>query len=503
LQEFAIVELMLITILAVISAAELLVWLPPLWRWRRSLAAAVLAGLAIASAALIVSQPALWTGVFGFFSLYRIINLWRLVRDTVQPDYLYSVSRRTAWLLISCQIAVAAMADVSHHLDWITHGWMAAIGLIQIVVSLVLALTTIHNLRLTGYADTEQELSGADLPTLTVAIPARNESEDLQACLESLVASGYPKLEILVLDDCSQNRQTSEIIRSFAHAGVRFISGKVPPVNWLAKNYAYHQLAEAANGEIILFCGVDTRFRSDSLQAMIGIMLARQDSMISWLPRNIPPEPRSSSIIQPNRYAWELALPRLWLKRPPVLSTCWLIRAEQLHASGGFKSISRSASPESYFARQSLGQHSYGFIQSRETIGLTSVKSSAEQRATAIRTRYLQLHRKPELVALASLAELVLIIGAPCTLIAGLLSDNAPAAVLSGLSTIILAATYARIVNLTYRKFRSYGVWIFPLAALYDVALLNYSMWQYEFNQVIWKGRNICLPVMRSRLTAD
>jgi hypothetical protein len=22
-------------------------------------------------------------------------------------------------------------------------------------------------------------------------------------------------------------------------------------------------------------------------------------------------------------------------------------------------------------------------------------------------------------------------------------------------------------------------------------------MWQYEFHEVLWKGRNVCLPVMR------
>jgi hypothetical protein len=30
----------------------------------------------------------------------------------------------------------------------------------------------------------------------------------------------------------------------------------------------------------------------------------------------------------------------------------------------------------------------------------------------------------------------------------------------------------------------------------YDMAILHYSMWQYEFSEVDWKGRNICVPAM-------
>jgi len=70
----------------------------------------------------------------------------------------------------------------------------------------------------------------------------------------------YPKLEIIVLDDCSQNKHTPEIIRSFAHDGVRFIQGEHPKPTWLAKNQAYDRLAQESSGEFILFCGVDVRF---------------------------------------------------------------------------------------------------------------------------------------------------------------------------------------------------------------------------------------------------
>ena len=57
--------------------------------------------------------------------------------------------------------------------------------------------------------------------------------------------------------------------------------------DWLAKNYAYQQLAEAANGELLLFCGVDTRFEPGSLRALVALHLTTKASMISVLPAKL------------------------------------------------------------------------------------------------------------------------------------------------------------------------------------------------------------------------
>ena len=45
----------------------------------------------------------------------------------------------------------------------------------------------------------------SSLPLLSVLIPARNEEKRIGPCLESLLASDYPHLEILVLDDHSSD----------------------------------------------------------------------------------------------------------------------------------------------------------------------------------------------------------------------------------------------------------------------------------------------------------
>lgn len=493
---------MLLTLmgLGAVSLLELTLWLPFMWRVHKSLASLVVPLLILISIAVVVAHTSLWTGILFLLSLYRVVNLLRLVRGKTLADYLYRVARASSFWLIGLQLLVLAGAKASTYLSVSALQWWEVVAVLQIAAVGVLLASTIRHLATTqpltlttGYAD-------RDLPSLTVAIPARNETEDLAACLASLVASDYRKLEILVLDDCSQNKRTPEIIRSFAHSGVRFIAGEVPSNQWLAKNYAYAQLAKEANGDMLLFCGVDARFSPSSLRQLVEIMLEKKKTMLSVIPSNSAPPAWNleALMVQPARYAWELALPRRWLNRPPILSTCWLIDHTLLNKSGGFEAVSRSISPESFLARYAATQDDgYSFMQSSPQIGISSAKSFDEQRATAIRTRYPQLHRRPELVGLLSLLELLVLTGPFVGLIIGVVGQHWLYALLCLIACGCLVSFYSKIVTLTYRQFLWRGLWLLPFVCLYDLVLLNYSLYQYEFREVIWKGRNICLPVMR------
>ncbi len=487
----------------IVSLTEVLLWTPQLWKWHRQLAAFVMGGLCITTILLLVGQLRLGIELLAVFSLYRAVNLGRLIKNRVHDEYLWHASRRTAWWLIMLQAVVLLAIAVNHYAYVSGLVWWYGLVVLQLVASFVLLAATLYNLRKTQPPKIIHSHADSALPTLSVAIPARNETSDLEVCLQSLIASTYPKLEILVLDDCSQDKHTPEIIRSFAHDGVRFIAGQPAPAHWLAKNYAYAQLAQAANGEILLFCGVDTRFKPESLRNMVEALLQKQKTMVSFLPCNLLPHPGSLTglVIQPNRYAWELALPRRLVQRPPVLSTCWLITRTALEAAGGFAAVTHKVVPESYFARRSAAANDgYSFMQADTSIGLTTQKEASEQQATAIRTRYPQLHRRPELVALISLLQFGILIWPLIVCLSSLIAQAWWLAAISASGSLLALSTYSKIFNLTYRSPQLRGVGLLLPAALYDIGLLNYSMWQYEFREVIWKGRNVCIPVMRTAL---
>lgn len=487
----------LLIVTLIIIFLELGLWLPNRYP-RRTWAALTLSLLLPASLLVTAYHSNVYGLLFLMVAVYRSLNLWRFISQRRQADHLYGVVKRTSSWLLLAQLVTLMLAV--HYNDVTRHAGLQLLLSLMLGGCSIVAVTTTRNLRRTRPGPLPESFSSANVPTLSVLIPARNETADLEACLNSLIKSSYPKLEIIVLDDCSQNKRTPEIIKGFAHDGVRFIVGATTPNNWLAKNYAYEQLAASASGELLLFCGVDTRFKPESLAVMVNDLVTKRKTMVSFLPASQIPGARQfkSLLVQPSRYAWELMIPRRALDRPPVLSTSWIINHETLKASGGFKSVARAATPERAIARYAATHNDgYSFVQSDTNHGVTSAKSFSDQRATAVRTRYPQLHQSLELTALVSLVEFLLFV-LPLTIYVVTVSHQRGIVFwVANISATITIAAYAQICNLTYRKFLLRSLWLLPFAACYDIALLNYSLFKYEFSSVEWKGRNVCIPIMQ------
>jgi hypothetical protein len=168
-----------------------------------------------------------------------------------------------------------------------------------------------------------------------------------------------------------------------------------------------------------------------------------------------------------------------------------------LERAGTFRAVKNTITPEAYFARKALVRDGYSFIQAAGELSITSYKSLADQWETAVRIRYPQLRRRPEMVFLVSAIELGALIAPPAVLIVGIAQGLWLQAALSGLATLLLLSTYGQVVSLTYRRFVWPGFFLGPFAILLDIYLRHESLWRYEFGEINWKGRNICLPVMR------
>lgn len=463
----------------------------------------VLVGVAIAAvflsgSYLFLSRWTVWGSIW-LISLYRIVNLIRFGSSRLPEAELKRLAPRTSIWLILAELVIVAFSYLFVNVHWSRHYIGLFIALIQLLIAAYLLKSIFHTWKHTNIPPIINPRSDHDLPSLSVLIPARNETVDLEECLLSLVASDYPKLEIIVLDDCSVTKRTPEIIRMFAHDGVRFIQGEMPDEkNWLAKNQAYERLSSEASGGVLLFCGVDARFERQTLRLLVETMLERKKQMVSVLPLRADQAQSSITFIQPMRYLWELALPRKLFNRPPVLSTCWIISADSLKRLGGFKAVARKIVPEAYFANQLTAHDGYSFVRSNNLLGLASSKALDEQQATAIRTRYPQLHRRIELVVFTALTELfVFVMPLAQCFVAWLLPFPVYIFIASLTASLFLLTIYYFVAVRT--KLNSpLLAWIcFPLAIFTDVVLLHVSMIKYEFSSVEWKGRNVCIPVMR------
>jgi len=101
-----------------------------------------------------------------------------------------------------------------------------------------------------------------DLPSVSVIVAARNEEENIAACLAALNDLEYPRhlLEIVVVNDRSEDR-THEIISQFLQKNSRFtyIIRKTKSENLSGKAAALAQGIEASSGELIFITDADCR----------------------------------------------------------------------------------------------------------------------------------------------------------------------------------------------------------------------------------------------------
>jgi glycosyltransferase involved in cell wall biosynthesis len=377
---------------------------------------------------------------------YRLFSVFRLIKGRPALPELRRRSFRTEVFLDFTIIMLVAVEVYIGNILTLYQTFLI-ISFVQFLSVLVFMWKVQDSNKKTAFTATSKHIPDVELPSITVAIPARNETSELTECLQSLLATDYQKMEIVVLDDCSQD-QTSDIIKGFAHRGVRFLEGKIPKSSWLAKNYAYQQLMDESEGKYIVFCGVDVRFDKTSIRNVIETITHNNLSMLSVLPtRNGQND--LHEVIQPMRYWRELAIPRIFNKRPPTLSTFWVIERKYLIKLGGFGAFKKSIRPEKHFAKRAFTVGSYRFLRSSSGLGISSVKNYKAQWQTALRTRYPEHKKRPENIFIFSMWFVIVFISPFFITIIAFSLNFTISGVLSLLATLGLLYTHYKVDKIT------------------------------------------------------
>ena len=119
-------------------------------------------------------------------------------------------------------------------------------------------------------------LAAAELPAVSVVVPAYNEELGIEASVRSLAASDYPaELEIIVVDDGSTDN-TSVIVASLGLPNVRLIrqlNGGKPAALRTGVGLARHDVLVLVDG--------DTVFERDALRALVAPLAAPEVGAVS------------------------------------------------------------------------------------------------------------------------------------------------------------------------------------------------------------------------------
>lgn len=162
------------------------------------------------------------------------------------------------------------------------------LAVVSLLLSVFPALMFMANLPLFRIPS---EISGEDAqetPQISVLIPARDEEAGIEACVRTALLSEDVEVEVVVLDDASEDR-TAQIVEGIAakDGRVRLISGKPLADGWNGKQHACKQLADAASFDNMVFLDADVRLQSGALARLAAYRSANEVALLSAFPRQV------------------------------------------------------------------------------------------------------------------------------------------------------------------------------------------------------------------------
>lgn len=325
-----------------------------------------------------------------------------------------------------------------------------------------------------------------EAPSVSVCIPARNETHAMTRCLENVLASTYEKMEIIVFDDNSAD-DTSVLIKSFAHAGVRFVPGKELPEDWLGKNHALDILAGEASGTYILFLDVDTLVKPTTISEVVGYAITEKLDMVSILPRRNDTW-RASVLFAPLRFFWQVIFSRT--SEPATSSGLWLVSRDVLQKElGGLETFKTDVQVEASIASRLTTGRAHTLL-SNDELGVSTEKKWSSQAETERRLLYPMTGGKWWQVTLAFLG-LVLLNIPFFVVVSSLYFGWAEFQVSALWFMCVFMGLYGLYTARMWRSRWWLGALLWPVIIFQELVLFMYSVYGYRTHSITWKGRPV------------
>jgi hypothetical protein len=339
-------------------------------------------------------------------------------------------------------------------------------------------------------------------PLVSVVVPARNEALHIAECTRSVLASAYPALELIVVDDHSTDG-TGALARAAAEGDARLSVLTPPPlpVGWLGKQWACHHGAQGARGRYLLFTDADVRLAPDLQARLVNTCIAEDAALVSV------------AGFQETRTFWErvvqpfvFAILAQWYGGPGAVNRaraphrkiangqCLFFRREAYDRFGGHETVRGKAAEDLAFAQEmtaagarvhlTMGQRQLStrmYASLREIVAGWSKNVYAAGRDTlpgGAAGRWLARLLVPGPALLALFPVVCLALGA-----AGVAAR--PWLAFGGSATLALLVLFAAVG----REFRlpPWYALTFPLGALVYLYLSVVAVWRGD--RVRWKGR--------------
>jgi chlorobactene glucosyltransferase len=237
--------------------------------------------------------------------------------------------------------------------NYLTHGLIMGLIYFQGVVLVII----LSNILILNRRPSKVRLH--DFPSVSILVPARNEEDRIEGCIQSLLKLDYPNFEVIVLDDQSSDR-TLTILEHIntAQPRLKILKGTSIPEGMAGKNWACAQLAEQSQGDLLFFTDADTIFKPQSLRLIVSNMLSQHADLLTGFPRQ-QVHTWGERLLVPF-FSWSvLCFIPLWLAyqtRLPMLSSAvgqmMIFRREAYQQIGGHRKLGSAIVEDLALARR-------------------------------------------------------------------------------------------------------------------------------------------------------
>lgn len=231
----------------------------------------------------------------------------------------------------------------------------------NIIISLTLLsllFLTLWNLKILSRKKTEKT-DDERLPFISVLVPARNEEDNIEICLKSLLNQDYPEYEVIVLDDNSTDN-TYKILQEIkiTHSELIILKGEELPDGWTGKNYACHCLSQKAKGSWLLFTDADTIHNKISLKLSMETAISKKADLLTLIPYQITKTFFEKLIIPLLHYITLTLLPFYFLEKKGYtkfsigIGQFMLFNKNVFEKIGGYESVKDKIVEDVWLARK-------------------------------------------------------------------------------------------------------------------------------------------------------
>ncbi|MDQ3674582.1 MAG: glycosyltransferase, partial [Gemmatimonadota bacterium] len=141
---------------------------------------------------------------------------------------------------------------------------------------------TFFRLRNSRSLDAESDAAPPAAPLVSVIVPARNEAHNIARCVTSILATSYPRLELIVVDDSSTDGTGETAVRAArGDPRAHVVVNRPLPEGWFGKQWACTTGAQEARGDILLFTDADTHHATDLVTRSVNAIRRTAADMFS------------------------------------------------------------------------------------------------------------------------------------------------------------------------------------------------------------------------------